>query len=230
HACVTAAFGIPEVNEYLTRNDDDNDPFAEGESDHLISDPPDWSLPNVHLGVSVESQEHVGRVEDLRRCPAAIRFVSAEPLLGPVDLSEHMWPLHWRWDGKYKSPEDARAAGAFAEQHRQALVSAHAHFLDWVIVGGESGRGARPCAVAWIRSIVEQCKAAGVACFVKQLGAVPVVNEQEWRAGATGRLLSATMSKWAPEGFVALAMGDRKGGDMAEFPEDLRVREFPRAL
>ena len=80
--------------------------------------------------------------------------------------------------------------------------------LDWVVVGGESGPGARPCRVEWVRSIVEQCEAAGVPCFVKQLGAIPVggksMTPQEWR------------------------LREPKGGDMAEWPEDLRVREFPR--
>jgi hypothetical protein len=83
-----------------------------------------------------------------------------------------------------------------------------------VIVGGESGPGARPFDLAWARSIVQQCKAAGVACFVKQLGANPFVAEpdRDWSVGA-------------PDGTFGLA--DRKGGDPSEWPEDLRVREFP---
>jgi protein gp37 len=76
--------------------------------------------------------------------------------------------------------------------------------LHWVIVG-ESGRNARPCEVAWIRDLVQQCKDAGVACFVKQLGA----------------------SYFDPPGTRRFS-GDKKGGDPSEWPEDLRVREFPK--
>ena len=84
--------------------------------------------------------------------------------------------------------------------------------IGWVIVGGESGHGARPCDLAWIRSIVAQCKAASVPVFVKQVGARPVELE-------------------IVEGFPIhrrdQLIRNRKGGDMAEWPEDLRVREFP---
>jgi len=93
-----------------------------------------WPLPNVWVGTSVESQDVMGRAEHLSGVPAAIRFLSCEPLLGPLDLREHL---------------DA---------------------VDWVIVGGESGPGARPVGLGWIRSIVDQCAEAGVACFVKQMG------------------------------------------------------------
>lgn len=81
--------------------------------------------------------------------------------------------------------------------------------LGWVIVGGESGPGARPCQVGWIRSIVEQCRVADVRCFVKQLGAEP-------RPSAL------------PCDVRVRAIRDKKGGNPQEWPEDLRVREFPR--
>lgn len=126
-----------------------------------------FPLPNVWLGVSVENQHFADeRIPELLQTPAAVRFISAEPLLGPIDLHS-------------------------------------LDYLDWVIVGGESGHGARLCRVEWIRSILEQCLAAGVPCFVKQLGAHPI---------------------------SALGLGqirDSKGGDPFEWPEDLRVREFP---
>jgi len=139
-----------------------------------------WPLPNVWLGVSCEDQETAdGRIPLLLDTPAAVRFVSAEPLLGPIDF--------------------ARIAGAW-----------HLHggtgFLEWVIVGGESGPKARPCDVGWIRSIVEDCRKAKVACFVKQLGrSYHDGTEQHRRIFPT----------------------DRKGGDPVEWPEDLRVREWP---
>ena len=76
--------------------------------------------------------------------------------------------------------------------------------VHWIIAGGESGPGARPCNVDWIRSIVSQCAQAGVACFVKQLGAKPI-------------------------GLGPGGLRDRKGGDIAEWPADLRVRQMPLA-
>lgn len=89
--------------------------------------------------------------------------------------------------------------------------------LDLVIVGGESGPGARPCDLAWIRSAVAQCKEAGVPCFVKQLGARPFD-----RTGTSG-----FQCAYGSDGFVGLRLRNRKGGNPAEWPKDLRVREWP---
>lgn len=127
-----------------------------------------FPLPNVWLGVSVEDTERKTRIDDLRATPAAVRFLSGEPLLedlGPLTL-----------DG-----------------------------IHQVIVGGESGPRSRPFELEWARNIIAQCRKSGVACFVKQLGA--------WPIGYAAR---------------TLILKSRKGGDMAEWPEDLRVREFPR--
>lgn len=147
-----------------------------------------WPLPNVWLGVSCEDQRAADeRIPELLATPAAVRFVSAEPLLGPIDLRKWTLAEHGR-------------------RHIGALPG-----LSWVIVGGESGPYARPCDVAWIRSIVDQCREANVACFVKQLGARPVVQHPM----DPGSLLAATCV-------------DRKGGDPSEWTDDLRVREFPR--
>lgn len=88
---------------------------------------------NVWMGVSVENQRFVGRIDDLRSTPAAIRFLSCEPLLGALDL---------QLDG-----------------------------IDWVIAGGESGRGARPMRPEWVRAIRDQCVSARVPFFFKQWGA-----------------------------------------------------------
>lgn len=179
-----------------------------------------WPLPNVWLGVSAENQETAdARIPLLLQTPAAVRWVSAEPLLGPVDLTDvvvrregehHINALSMDDDNP---ADDAEYGGAC---------------LDWVIVGGESGPKARPCDVAWIRSIVLQCKAAEVPVFVKQLGAVPVMSEAEWRAASTTAMLNHRNDKLAPagSGFVPLLVSS-KGGDPAEWPEDLRVREWP---
>jgi hypothetical protein len=204
----------------------------------------DDPLHNVWLGVSVEDRARKDRIDELRQAPAAVRFLSIEPLIediGELDL-----------------------AG-----------------IDWVIVGGESGAGARPFNVAWARSIVEQCKAAGAACFVKQLGghffapwkvqwdarldgsfdafSVDGIGTRgtnlatvwkngiwhTWDANGTGGENSSapTVEAAKREALEALArqhvspikgwarhrhmLKDRKGGTIEEWPADLRVREFP---
>lgn len=126
---------------------------------------------NIWLGVTAENQQRADeRIPLLLQIPAAVRFVSVEPMLGPVDLHKYMWPVCWHWDAKYKTPQEAIAAGAFAEKHRQGLISAHAEFIDWVICGGESGSNARPMHPDWARSLRDQCIAAGVPFFFKQWG------------------------------------------------------------
>lgn len=143
--------------------------FAPGSPTGYQLDP--WPLRNVWLGVSAEDQRRAAeRIPDLLDTPAAIRFVSAEPLLGPIDFSRLMWPVHGWWRGPYRSYAEAKTAGAECGLKRQALVGAWCRFLDWIIVGGESGAGARPMEDAWAESIVEQCSASGTAVFVKQMG------------------------------------------------------------
>jgi protein gp37 len=164
--------------------------------------PEDWPAmhPNVWLGVSVENQEAADkRIPILLRTPAAVHFVSAEPLLDPVDLSAWM-PL----------PVDE-------EQEILESGAEIAHppaYLDWVIVGGESGHGARPFNIQWARSLVAQCRDAGVAAFVKQLGAKPYWENPHAR------------SEFDLGGGM-LELHDRKGGDPTEWPEGLDVRQFP---
>jgi protein gp37 len=136
-----------------------------------------WPMRDVWLGTSAEDQQSwEKRTEILRRVPAALRWVSLEPMIGPVEAAP--WTL----------------AG-----------------LDWVVVGGESGPGARSFDLAWAREVVDACQAAGVPVFVKQLGAKPLY---ELGHG---------------DGMESLSLSDRKGGDMSEWPADLRVRQFPGA-
>jgi len=177
-----------------------------------------FPLPNVWLGVSVEDQRYANeRIPELLQTPAHTRFVSYEPALGPVDFTQWMWPVHWCWDSKYPTPEESLAAGSFAERHRQALVSAHARFLDWVIVGGESGVGARPVDVDWLRSTVQQCKEAGTACFVKQLGRGANMHSELGRGyHHHDKRLDET-----------IVVKDSKGEDWDQWPKDLQVRQFP---
>jgi len=158
---------------------------------HTAIDGSGWPLPNVWLGVSVENQHFADeRIPLLLQTPAAVRFISAEPLLGPIDLERGGFALH----RPTRSPRGKYWPG-----------------LDWVIVGGESGPGARRFDLEWGRSLVEQCRECGVPCFIKQLGSRP----DGWWTNALGPRLNSH------------GLTDKKGGDPNEWPEDLRVREFP---
>jgi protein gp37 len=122
-----------------------------------------WPLPNVWLGVSVEDQQRADeRIPDLLATPAAVRFISAEPLLGPVDLTGWLWGRAEPCPG---CPKDMDCSCGMYPRH----MLGEEPDLAWVIVGGESGHKARPMANEWAQSLVDQCQAAGVAAFVKQL-------------------------------------------------------------
>lgn len=176
-----------------------------------------WPLPNVWLGVSVEDQYTAdARIPLLLDTPAAVRFVSAEPLIGPVELTSYLRPM-LRLVVPAFDPARAKAviAEAFTEPVLQCQPGDQFSVIpgvgvDWVIVGGESGPGARPFDVGWARSLVEQCRAAGAPCFVKQLGAWPFERPRPDR-----------------EHRHSLNLLSRKGSDPEEWPADLRVREFP---
>lgn len=184
-----------------------------------------WPLPNVHLGVSVEDQRTADeRIPILLDTPAALRFVSAEPLLGPLDLSRYMWPVCESWPSQFTSPDEARKAGATVNRRRLGLVLADCVFLQWVIVGGESGPGARPCNVDWIRTVVRDCKSAGVPVFVKQLGSASL---DPGNAEPTGRFRTNESTGKRELEVTVRRLRSKKGDDPEEWPEDLRVREFP---
>lgn len=128
-------------------------------------------LPNLWLGVTVEDQKAANeRIPLLLKAPAAVRFLSCEPLLGVIEIAKWL-------DGG----------------------------IPWVICGGESGPSARLCNVDWIYSLVKQCKANGVACWVKQMGSNAYSpSNPMWDNGITG-----------------------KGSNPSEWPDELQVQEFP---
>lgn len=146
----------------------------------LANYPPDLGFPtpeNVWLGVSVEDQRRADeRIPILLDTPAQVRFLSCEPLLGPVDFIQH-----WRKAG----------------------------CLNWVIVGGESGKGARPFNISWAGELKVQCRAYGVAFFMKQMGSncVEKIKDTSWD--------------------VSPAYAG-KGDDIIQWPLDLQVQEFPK--
>ncbi len=163
----------PERMNYLLHYPDDGKFHGDSAEHHrlLMTQP----LSNVWLGVSVENQESLSRIDVLRNVPAALRFVSFEPLL-------------------------------------QDLGTINLEGIRWAIIGGESGPGARPFNVQWARDVIAQCEAAGVKCFIKQLGAKPsssIPCNIECQCG------------------LHYGFKDKKGGLMEEWPEDIRIREFP---
>jgi protein gp37 len=140
----------------------------------------EWPLPNIWLGVTVENQRAADeRIPLLLQTPAALRFLSCEPLLEEVSI-ENISGWHESFTADYRSQ------------------------INWVIVGGESGHGARSTQISHIDSIVSQCQYAKVPVFVKQLGAKPVTGCGD---------------SWP--------ISDRKGAIVSEWPEHLRIQEFP---
>ena len=125
-----------------------------------------WPLPNVWLGVSVENQDAADeRIPDLLTTPAAVRFLSCEPLLGRLDFVLRgnrikEWDEDWKYDtlrgSEWARPDPDIEDGSSAK-------------LDWLITGCESGPGARSAEESWFRSISDQCRAAGVPLFNKQM-------------------------------------------------------------
>ncbi len=159
----------------------------------------DGALPNVWLGVSTEDQRRADeRVPDLLATPATVRFVSAEPLLGPIEFDA-------AWHGESALGGECWGDCAWCEQGHPPLHNCHrgrqstAAFekgrsgLDWIIVGGESGPGARPMHPDWARSIRDQCEAADVPFFFKQWGEwCPATSD----FGVSGHQMPATDEKF----------------------------------
>ncbi|KKM63388.1 hypothetical protein LCGC14_1511920 [marine sediment metagenome] len=164
-----------------------------------------WPLPNVWLGVSVEDQETAdARIPELLATPAAVRWVSLEPQLGPVDLTyvDHINALYPDWVG-------GKGGGTGAPHP----------LLDWVVQGGESGAKARPFDVQWARDMRDQCEHEMVPYFLKQLGAKPY---SEWE-----RAIGST--PFAEVRRNELTLKSRAGADESEWPEDLRqCRAWPK--
>ncbi|MBR8248634.1 phage Gp37/Gp68 family protein [Burkholderia cenocepacia] len=174
--------------------------------------PYDWTCPrrgwpsNVWLGATIVNQAEADRdIPKLLAVPARVRFLSMEPLLGPVDLERPM-----------PGPDLDQGAGAKICQPWMIQSG-----IDWVIVGGESGRGARPMHGDWARSLRDQCAAAGVPFLFKQWG--------EWIAyrqhGAElSSSIGSPLHEWA-DGKHSVRLGKRAAGRHLdgrthdEFPE-----------
>ena len=176
----------------------------------------DNRLPaNIIMLTSVENQEMANlRIPQLLRIPAARRGLSLEPLLGPVDLKDIT--------DKDRFPGAASfdVLNGMMIHHDDDMRWTPDEKLDWIIIGGESGRNARPCDLDWIRSLVSEGKAAGVATFVKQLGANPIDD------------CSTHTSDWTekPHRPEPLRLNHKKGADIYEWPEAMRLQQFPTLI
>ena len=151
-----------------------------------------WPL-NIWLGATIVNQAEADRdIPKLLAVPARVRFLSCEPLLGPLVLRK----INVLGHGWYDCLQGWRECSDWGGRE---------NLIDWVIIGGESGPGARPFTLGWAKDIVRHCRASGVPVFVKQVGSNPVNREGER----------------CPH------IRDRKGKVTEEWPEELRVREFP---
>lgn len=231
----------------------------------LTKRPENWNLipedirPLVWLGTSISDQktadEYVPRLLDTHGF--RYRFLSCEPMVGPVDLSHAIGDRFCMkctrgllWDDAVEPTPAARAQ--FVDPECE-LACPHCggetdsryddERVSWVVFGFESGRKARHGHVDWIRQGLKQCQEAGVAAFVKQLGARPRMNYYEWRRWAESE-------GWADENPILvngkewnlrdgqpplhaeaeIPMKDPKGGDPSEWPPDLNVRQWPNAM
>lgn len=169
---------------------------------------PPFPWPNVLLGVSVENQQAANeRIPELLQTPAAIRFLSCEPLLGPVEILEELMqgvdPGKCGNCGKshgFTRCSNYGRVSKISERYRCHDFKRVDFAIDWVVVGGESGHKARPMELDWARSLRDQCQAAAVPFFMKQMGSV-----------------------FAKEnGFL-----DPKGCDWSEWNQEFKIREFP---
>jgi len=160
--------------------------------------------PRVWMGTTVEAQQYDWRIKELLTTPAEMRFVSYEPALGPVNFRR----IEHHPSGCGGPVFIDSLAGTFCSVGSNGNIPYVG--LDWIIVGGESGPHARPFDIQWARDTIRQCREAGVACFMKQLGAKPFDHSG-----------SAWVERWEKP-------KNRAGADPSEWPKEFRVQEFPQ--
>ncbi len=198
---------------------------------------PQWPMPNVWLGTSIEDQTTADeRIPYLLATPAVIRFVSAEPLLGPVDLNRigtvdiirKIHPRHMAWIESGKKITSTTISALHngmtfeAENILDCGVSGKGGLpkLDLAIVGGESGPHARPMHPDWVRDLRDQCQSAGVPFFFKQWG--------EWVGAGPGRISQqgcTGLHGWG-DGCYSMRTGKRAAGRLLDGRE---WNEMPEA-
>lgn len=198
------------------------DPGAEGGAQ--------WPLPNVHIGVSVEDRASAARLIPLLfHIPAAVRWVSAEPLLEEISLLPwvRLWEectsceedLGWPGPAEDLCPECGAEGTLLARCGEPLEPDDEGEFpwlewherIDWVVIGGESGPGARPFYLEWAEKLITECGANGVPCFMKQVGSKALFHPHDLKPGFY-------------QGFPTV---HRAGANPEEWPEGLRVQQWP---
>ena len=227
-ACFTTMAGCPQHTfQILTKR-----------PEHMVQVMPliwgivndDKPLENVWLGVSVENQKAADqRIPLLLKTPAAVRWLSVEPQLELIKLPfcdpacphPHMDAID---DVQREDPEGVWGClmcNGYVRFIPNGIYRKVIPAIDWVVCGGESGPGARPFNLAWAESLLAQCRAAGVPFFLKQIG-----SNSFWMSDERLKAIAANGS----DGFTRQSVRNPKGGDPAEWPEHLRVREWPNRV
>jgi protein gp37 len=186
---------------------------------------------NIWLGASIENMQTAKeRIHHLVAATAPVKFLSCEPLLDWLDLS------FWLFKCRECQQRFDYSAGfsLFTQESGQGECSLDMHeiipapLLDWIIIGGESGLHARPFNLDYALALLTQCQQAGVPVFVKQMGAVPVISANAWKALDNKPALKARIHYNIPAGYLALKFNDPKGADPAEWPAEFRIQQFPQ--
>ena len=179
-----------------------------------------WPLPNLWLGATVESGDYLSRIDDLMATPAAVRFVSIEPMLGPVDLRQ--WLIPQGTDHKYACDIETETGGYPAScLHHPGCDGCEPQptrwdpALDWVICGGETGPGARPMHPDWVRDVRDQCVSAGVPFFFKSWGEwapLPEPFSYTPAVGSGNREYNLALGRYRKKHHATLLLDDRPEG------------------
>ena len=210
---------IPYLNAYL------NDNCYECGDITCWSEKPN---KNIWLGVTAENQEQADkRIPILLQIPAAVRFVSIEPMLGAVDLGLHLkmrkcggcgYIGHQTEYNQVIGTKDLAFCHNCGLHHTYTMVDG----IDWVIVGGESGPGARPMHPDWVRSIRDQCREAGVPFFFKQWGEWLIAKEVQKTENSTLHLWGNRATRISKDTFFRV--GKKKAGRLLDGKE---YSEYP---
>ena len=193
-------------------------------------EPVEWPLPNVWIGVTVEDQRRAEeRIPELLRTPAAKRWLSVEPMLEAINLRQSWVDYLEGWTAEQVCCGRRRGGECCGDPDAQQVQTER---IDWVVCGGESAQtraNTRPFAIEWARDLMQQCRAASVPFFMKQLGTAPT-----WRghSGPGEHWPADTTKNDTGHGYFAIMPPVGKGSrykfhDPEHWPEDLRVQEFP---
>lgn len=242
---VSSAAGQRHVWMWLTKNPGRMAQFAEWLAEQGIAWP-----KNLYAGTSVTSGAQLARVRQLRRVPAAVRFISQEPQLGEViygvdpDATTERFGvltcLGCRGWGVRSRPGAPDVSGNPAEEECESCSGTGSAY-SWIILGGESGGKAREYRLEWPRRTIAELAPLKLAVFFKQAGACPTIEygsaERLREEEAYGYSMRALRPDGAPHSFrtgqpppgsrAILKYNDRKGGDFALLPSDLRIRQMP---